>query len=99
MIHSKKNTHLAFRALINQVIDSEEVSQSDTEFEMNSLLSSDDLKFILKNINGFILVFNYRTGLYDYISEGLIPNLGYRPYELTGQGGVNFLYSLIDPVH
>jgi DNA-binding CsgD family transcriptional regulator len=56
-------------------------------------------KSLLDNMNGFIIICNYTTGLYEYISDGIRSHLGYDVKGFTNEQLTNFVFSVIDEGH
>jgi DNA-binding CsgD family transcriptional regulator len=56
-------------------------------------------KSLLDNINGFIIVCNYTTGLYEYISDGIRSHLGYDVRHYDNLQLTNFIFSTIYEKH
>jgi DNA-binding CsgD family transcriptional regulator len=56
-------------------------------------------KSLLDNINGFIIICNYTTGLYEYISDGIRSHLGYDVKSYSNEQLTNFIFSIIYEKH
>jgi DNA-binding CsgD family transcriptional regulator len=56
-------------------------------------------KTLLDNINGFIVICNYTTGLYEYISDGIRSHLGYDVRQYNNEELTNFVFSIIHEKH
>jgi DNA-binding CsgD family transcriptional regulator len=54
---------------------------------------------LLDNINGFIVICNYTTGLYEYISDGIRSHLGHDVSGFSEEQLTNFVLSIIDERH
>jgi DNA-binding CsgD family transcriptional regulator len=54
---------------------------------------------LLENINGFIIICNYTTGLYEFISDGIRSHLGYDVKDLSNEQLTNFIFSIIEDKH
>lgn len=65
----------------------------------NRNVPSEALKSVLNNINGFIVICNYTTGLYEYISEGVKAQLGYDLTDYSPQQLTNFIFSIMHENH
>jgi DNA-binding CsgD family transcriptional regulator len=92
------NVSAQFRSLLVNIIK-EDLGSTRGASDMKPFSLSDKHKLILNNINGFIVICNYTTGFYEYISEGVTSHLGYdvssyAPQELTG-----FMFSIIEDDH
>ena len=100
MKEEKPSIHLAFRKLVNDLVETKDFFHpEDCENKFIKKWDSPELRLVLKNMNGFIAIFNYKTGIYEIISEGLIFNLGYMPQDFIGEIGVQFVYSIMEPQH
>jgi DNA-binding CsgD family transcriptional regulator len=62
-------------------------------------LSPEKLKSILDNINGFIVVCNFTTGLYEYISPSVQSQLGYDLSDYSPEELTNFMFSIMYKNH
>jgi DNA-binding CsgD family transcriptional regulator len=56
-------------------------------------------KSLLDNINGFIIICNYTTGLYEYISDGIRTHLGYDVKGFSNEELTGFVFSVIHDNH
>jgi DNA-binding CsgD family transcriptional regulator len=56
-------------------------------------------KTLLDRLNGFIVICNYTTGLYEYISNGIKSHLGYDVKDLSNEELTNFVFSTIYEDH
>jgi DNA-binding CsgD family transcriptional regulator len=56
-------------------------------------------KSLLDNINGFIVICNYTTGQYEYISDGIRSHLGYDVSQLSNEQLTNFVFSTLHEKH
>jgi len=56
-------------------------------------------KSILDNVNGFVLVANYVTGTYEYVSDGFYSHLGFDVTKLPQNQITDFVVSVIKEEH
>lgn len=56
----------------------------------------DKYKSLLDNLNGFIVLCNYTTGLYEYVSESIRSCLGYDVTKFTNLELTHFLHSIME---
>ena len=56
-------------------------------------------KSLLDNINGFVVLSNYTTGLYEYISDGVYSHLGYDLRKYSNSQLTDFMISIIKDDH
>lgn len=56
-------------------------------------------KPLVDNINGFVIISNYTTGLYEYISDGIKSHLGYDVEGFSNEELTNFIVSIIHSDH
>jgi DNA-binding CsgD family transcriptional regulator len=56
-------------------------------------------KLLLDNLNGFIVICNYTTGLYEYVSDGIRAHLGYDVKDYSNEELTNFVFSVIHEKH
>ena len=63
------------------------------------ILADEKTKEFIAALNGFILIFNYKTGIYEYISEGIRSELGHCTEQFIGNTGVDHVYALLMPEH
>jgi DNA-binding NarL/FixJ family response regulator len=93
-----EKVHAHFRSLVTKIVSEEKLlNLSDNWQIIEELLKQDEFNFLLKHINGFVLIFNYKTGYYEYFSDGIQSSLGYKPQTLTGEAGINAVYNMIYP--
>lgn len=59
----------------------------------------DTYRSLLDHINGFIVICNYTTGLYEYISDGIRSHLGYDVSKFSEEQLTNFVLSTMDEKH
>jgi len=59
----------------------------------------DKYRALLDNINGFIVICNYTTGLYEYISDGIRSHLGHDVTGLNEEQLTHFVFSTIYDSH
>lgn len=72
------NIFRAFRSLVKDIVNDESFFVPEENDPMSILFKHKKLQLILRSMNGFISTFSYKTGFYEYISEGLTSNLGYK---------------------
>jgi DNA-binding CsgD family transcriptional regulator len=89
---------LEFRDLIVKVIKEDFFLNKSPKYD--KVFLAEKYKSIVDHINGFILIANYQSGLYEYVSDGIFPHLGYdiRPYK-TNESLTDFIISIIKPEH
>ncbi len=96
-----KPTHVALRSLVFK-LSKDELHLQDTDDKwkaIQKLLDSQDFNHLLKNINGFIAIYNFSKGHYEYFSEGIKANLGFAPQNFVGEEHVSNVFSLMYPGH
>jgi DNA-binding CsgD family transcriptional regulator len=98
MDHSLSNPVGAFRERIVKVIKDDLFLRKD-QFPAERSILPEKYKSLLDNINGFIVISDYTTGLYEYISESVQSNLGYDLKGYTKEQLTNFMFSIIHEKH
>jgi DNA-binding CsgD family transcriptional regulator len=86
-----------FRDLVVKVIK-EDLSLK-TPAKIDPVALTERYKLLLDNVNGFVLVSNYTTGLYEYISHGVYAHLGYDVTKFTNEELTDFMISVIRDEH
>ena len=96
---NRPNIDIEFHSKMANLVNAKHFSEVDYEkSSIEELLNSTDLQFLLNHINGFVLIFNYKTGYYEYISEGIKTNLGFNAKDYTGPDGIQLSdSSMFDP--
>src|SRR5688572_6578303 len=56
----------------------------------------DKYKTLLNSLNGFIVLCNYTTGLYEYVSESIRSSLGYDVKNYTNLELTHFMHSIVE---
>lgn len=56
----------------------------------------DNYKALLHNLNGFVVLCNYTTGLYEYVSESIKSSLGYDVAKFTNLELTHFMHSIME---
>jgi DNA-binding CsgD family transcriptional regulator len=88
---------IEFRDLIVKIVK-EDFSLSKSSVVDPAALA-DKYKLLLDHVNGFVVVANYTTGLYEYISAGVYSNLGYDVTKFTNEQLTDFMISVIKDEH
>jgi DNA-binding CsgD family transcriptional regulator len=91
------NVSLEFRNRLVKVIKDE--SFFERHLSDANLIIPQSYKTVLDNINGFVVISNYTTGLYEYVSEGVRSHLGYDLSEFSPEQKTSFMFSIIDKNH
>lgn len=83
--------------VINAVKDASFCKEPDAS---NPFTFPEKYKSILNNINGFIGICNYTTGLYEYVSDSIQSHLGYDLKGYSSEELSNFIFStIVHPQH
>jgi DNA-binding CsgD family transcriptional regulator len=88
---------IEFRDLVIRVIKEDIFLNKSSKIDLVAL--TERYRSLLDNVNGFVLVSNYTTGTYEYISAGVYAHLGYDVSKLTNEAMTDFMISLIKPEH
>jgi DNA-binding CsgD family transcriptional regulator len=88
---------LQFRDMMIKVINDDLYLKKSSRLDPNAL--TEKYKALINNINGFVLICDFTTGLYEYISEGVYTNLGYDFSKLTNAEMTDFMISIIKEDH
>src|SRR5690349_11091421 len=100
MNNASQNTYLAFRSLVVKIVKEDSFFKSEENYSsIERMLQQPEFNFLLKHINGFIAIFNYKSGFYDYFSEGIKSHLGFEPDQLLGKSGVQMVFSIMLQEH
>ncbi|MDB5255439.1 MAG: hypothetical protein JWM14_134 [Chitinophagaceae bacterium] len=89
------NTHAELRKLISKVVDQTYYDSEEDWQTVEQLIQRDEFKFLLGHLGGIAYIFNYKTGLYEYMSSNVQSELGYKPQQFMGEPGAHFIYTLI----
>jgi DNA-binding CsgD family transcriptional regulator len=92
----KTNAPSEFRARIIKALKEDILKNDLTDA---TIILPEKYKSLLDNINGFIVIANYTTGMYEYISDGVKFNLGYNLSGFTKEKLTNFMFSIIHENH
>jgi DNA-binding CsgD family transcriptional regulator len=87
-----------FREVMIKVIKEDYYLKNKTE-KIDPIQLTERYKTILDNINGFVLISNYTTWMYEYVSSGVYTHLG---YDVTGYNSAaltDFMISIIQDNH
>jgi DNA-binding CsgD family transcriptional regulator len=89
---------LEFREIIVKVIKEDFYLKKDSSRSLPEVLIERQ-KSLLDNINGFVVISNYTTGLYEYVSDGIYSHLGHDVRNYTNEELTDFLISIIKEDH
>ena len=94
---SLTNFSIKFRDLIAKAAK-EDFFINKTE-HLDPIALTERFKSILDNVNGFVLVANYVTGSYEYVSDGFYSHLGFDVSKLPQDQITDFVVSVIKDEH
>src|SRR5688572_29247229 len=89
----------AFRTQLVKVITENYNFLRDYSSSRERIVLPEKYKTLINNVNGFIVLCDYTTGLYEYISDGVQSHLGYDLKKLSNMELTNFIFSVIDDKH
>jgi DNA-binding CsgD family transcriptional regulator len=89
---------IEFRERIIKVIK-EDFFLKNNAPRVDRIVLSEKYKSLIDNINGFIVISNYTSGLYEYISDGVKSNLGYDLRDYSNEALTDFMISIIQDDH
>lgn len=86
-----------FREVIVKVIKEDFFLNSSAKYDRTLL--AEKYKMLMDNFNGFIVVTNYITGEYEYVSDGIRTTLGHDLSEKSNAEITDFIISIIHDEH
>jgi DNA-binding CsgD family transcriptional regulator len=89
---------LEFREIMLKVINNDFFIRNKSS-RLDPQALSEKYKTLINNINGFILICDYTTGIYEYVSDGVYANLGYDFSKCSNEEMTDFLISAIQDDH
>jgi DNA-binding CsgD family transcriptional regulator len=88
-----------FRDAIVRVIKDDHFFLNNAATTLQPALLYEKYKSLIDSINGFIVICNYATGLYEYVSGGIYSNLGYDFSKSSNEEMTDFVTSIIKEDH
>jgi DNA-binding CsgD family transcriptional regulator len=89
---------LEFRELMIKVINSDFYLKNQSS-KLDPAVLSEKYKSLINNFNGFVVICDYTTGLYEYVSEGVYSSLGYDFSKCSNEEMTDFMVSIIREDH
>lgn len=98
MTNLENNPSLQFRSILMDVLEDRSLYRKNVTLTETVVLLN-EYKPLIDSINGFIVVCDYTTGQYEYVSKGIRSHLGYDLEGYTKEELTNFIFSVIYERH
>jgi DNA-binding CsgD family transcriptional regulator len=89
---------LQFRGMMLKIINDDFYSRNKLA-RLDPAVLSEKYRSLINNFNGFLVICDFTTGLYEYVSEGIKTNLGYDFSNLSREEMTDHMISIIKDNH